>query len=217
MKGLLIKDLSLIKMQGRFLVIVAFLGVFMALNADNPTFVIGFMSYMGAIFTMNTISYDEFENGNAFLFSLPITRKMYAMEKYVFGIIFGGIMSAFSTVLCVIFELCSGFGNFVSIAEAALWTIPMLLVMLAVVIPIQLKFGGEKGRIVTIAAIGVAVGLGIAVVKLVNSENFDLNGLYRIVSFLESNFILPAAFLISCALLFISYRISVHIVEKKEF
>lgn len=217
MKGLLIKDLSLIKMQGRFLVIVAFLGVFMALNADNPTFVIGFMSYMGAIFTMNTISYDEFENGNAFLFALPITRKMYAMEKYVFGIIFGGIMSAFSTVLCVIFELCSGFGNFVSIAEAALWTIPMLLVMLAVVIPIQLKFGGEKGRIVTIAAIGVAVGLGIAVVKLVNSENFDLNGLYRIVSFLESNFILPAAFLISCALLFISYRISVHIVEKKEF
>ena len=217
MKGLLIKDLSLIKMQGRFLVIVAFLGVFMALNADNPTFVIGFMSYMGAIFTMNTISYDEFENGNAFLFALPITRKMYAMEKYVFGIIFGGIMSAFSTVLCVIFELCSGFGNFVSIAEAALWTIPMLLVMLAVVIPIQLKFGGEKGRIVTIAAIGVAVGLGIAVVKLVNSENFDLNGLYRIVSFLESNFILPAAFLISCALLFVSYRISVHIVEKKEF
>ena len=217
MKGLLIKDLSLIKMQGRFLVIVAFLGVFMALNADNPTFVIGFMSYMGAIFTMNTISYDEFENGNAFLFALPITRKMYAMEKYVFGIIFGGILSAFSTVLCVIFELCSGFGNFVSIAEAALWTIPMLLVMLAVVIPIQLKFGGEKGRIVTIAAIGVAVGLGIAVVKLVNSENFDLNGLYRIVSFLESNFILPAAFLISCALLFVSYRISVHIVEKKEF
>ena len=217
MKGLLIKDLSLIKMQGRFLVIVAFLGVFMALNADNPTFVIGFMSYMGAIFTMNTISYDEFENGNAFFFLFPITRKMYAMEKYVFGIIFGGIMSAFSTVLCVIFELCSGFGNFVSIAEAALWTIPMLLVMLAVVIPIQLKFGGEKGRIVTIAAIGVAVGLGIAVVKLVNSENFDLNGLYRIVSFLESNFILPAAFLISCALLFISYRISVHIVEKKEF
>ena len=217
MKGLLIKDLSLIKMQGRFLVIVAFLGVFMALNADNPTFVIGFMSYMGAIFTMNTISYDEFENGNAFLFALPITRKMYAMEKYVFGIIFGGIMSAFSTVLCVIFELCSGFGNFVSIADAALWTIPMLLVMLAVVIPIQLKFGGEKGRIVTIAAIGVAVGLGIAVVKLVNSENFDLNGLYRIVSFLESNFIFPAAFLISCALLFISYRISVHIVEKKEF
>ena len=177
MKGLLIKDLSLIKMQGRFLVIVAFLGVFMALNADNPTFVIGFMSYMGAIFTMNTISFDEFENGNAFLFALPITRKMYAMEKYVFGIIFGGIMSAFSTVLCVIFELCSGFGNFVSIADAALWTIPMLLVMLAVVIPIQLKFGGEKGRIVTIAAIGVAVGLGIAVVKLVNSENFDLNGL----------------------------------------
>lgn len=217
MKGLLIKDLSLIKMQGRFLVIVAFLGVFMALNADNPTFVIGFMSYMGAIFTMNTISYDEFENGNAFLFALPITRKMYAMEKYVFGIIFGGIMSAFSTVICVIFELCSGFGNFVSIADAALWTIPMLLVMLAVVIPIQLKFGGEKGRIVTIAAIGVAVGLGIAVVKLVNSENFDLNGLYSIVSFLESNFILPAAFLISCALLFVSFRISVHIVEKKEF
>ena len=217
MKGLLIKDLSLIKMQGRFLVIVAFLGVFMALNADNPTFVIGYMSYMGAIFTMNTISYDEFENGNAFLFALPITRKMYAMEKYVFGIILGGVLLAFSTVRCVIFELYRGFKDAGSIAETALWTIPLLLVMLAVVIPIQLKFGGEKGRIVTIAAIGVAVVLGIAIVRFVNSAHFDLNGLYRSLSFLESDLILPAAFLISCALLLVSYRISAHIVERKEF
>ena len=34
---------------------------------------------------MSSISYDEFDNGNAFLFSLPITRKDYVLEKYIFG------------------------------------------------------------------------------------------------------------------------------------
>ncbi len=89
--------------------------------------------------------------------------------------------------------------------------------MLAVVIPVQLKFGGEKGRIVTIAAIGLVVVLGIVIVRFVNSGGFDLSGLYRSLSFLKSDFILPAAMCISAALLFVSYRISTCIIDKKEF
>lgn len=217
MKGLLIKDLCIIKMQAKFLALILIIGVFMAFNLDNPSFVIGYMSYMGAILTMNTMSYDEFENGNAFLFSLPITRKMYAREKYVLGIVFGGVLWAFSALLCVLFELYTGAGNAADIAETALWVLPLLFVGLAAVIPIQLKFGGEKGKIVVVAALGVMVGLCAVLVKITENSSFNMNMLYERFSFLSGGLIISAAFVISLALLFLSYMISVRIVEKKEF
>ena len=38
-----------------------------------------------AIFAITTISYDEFDNGLAFLMTLPVTRKQYVAEKYLLG------------------------------------------------------------------------------------------------------------------------------------
>lgn len=51
---------------------------------------------------MSTISYDEFDNGNAFLFSMPITRKSYTVEKYAFGLIFGMVFWLLATVIALI-------------------------------------------------------------------------------------------------------------------
>ena len=53
------------------------------------TFAIGFLTFVMSLFSVSSISYDEFDNGNAFLFSLPITRTTYVVEKYCFGLILG--------------------------------------------------------------------------------------------------------------------------------
>ena len=52
-------------------------------------FAVGFLSLVAALFSLSSISYDELDNGNAFLFSLPVSRGAYAAEKYVFGLILG--------------------------------------------------------------------------------------------------------------------------------
>ena len=74
MKGLLIKDFKLMKMQRNFFFVIVMISVGQALFSDSLSVPIGFATFVFPLFTLSTISYDEFDNGNAFLFSLPITR-----------------------------------------------------------------------------------------------------------------------------------------------
>ena len=51
--------------------------------------------------------------------------------------------------------------------------LPLILLMQAVMLPFQLKFGGEKGRLVIIASIGLIIVLGAVIntiAKIVNIE-----------------------------------------------
>ena len=71
MKAMLIKDWKLMKGQKQFVFILCiFLAVFGA-TSNNLGFLISYMTLMATIFSISTISYDEFDNGNAFLFTLP--------------------------------------------------------------------------------------------------------------------------------------------------
>ena len=64
MRGLLIKDFKLMKGQKNFFIITLVAGVGMAAFMDDASFVIGYMTFLGAMFTLSSISYDEFDNGN---------------------------------------------------------------------------------------------------------------------------------------------------------
>ena len=75
MKGLLIKDFKLLKGQKNFFMPITAISIIMIIVSPGTSFPIGFLGFVGALFSLSSISYDEFDNGNAFLFSLPITRK----------------------------------------------------------------------------------------------------------------------------------------------
>ena len=75
MKGLLIKDFKLLKGQKNFFMTITAISIIMIIVSPGTSFPIGFLGFVGALFSLSSISYDEFDNGNAFLFSLPITRK----------------------------------------------------------------------------------------------------------------------------------------------
>ena len=85
MKGLLIKDFKLLKNQKQFFLIIGLITFMFLVTNDSPYFTITYATMMFSMFTMSTISYDEYDNGAAYLFSLPISRKGYVAEKY-FGI-----------------------------------------------------------------------------------------------------------------------------------
>lgn len=83
MKGLLVKDFSLMKMQKNFFITILGIAAFMTVFLKNISFPMGFLPMVISLFTLSTISYDEFDNGNAFLFTFPITRKTYVTENIV--------------------------------------------------------------------------------------------------------------------------------------
>ena len=90
MKGLLVKDFRLLKVQKNFFLLIIAVAIGMALFTNDVAPMLGFLAFVLSIFTLSTISYDEFDNGNAFLFSLPVSRKDYAIEKYCLGLILEG-------------------------------------------------------------------------------------------------------------------------------
>ena len=85
MKGLLIKDLMVLKGRKQMFIIVVFLTAMYGIMGLGA-FAMQFLSLMGTTICLSTIAYDNMDNGTAFLFALPFTRKQYVAEKYLFGI-----------------------------------------------------------------------------------------------------------------------------------
>lgn len=74
MSGLMQKDICILLQRSRVLVVLIGVGAIMGFSTDG-SFVIGFLTITCAILTVGTISYDEYDNGYPFLFTLPITKK----------------------------------------------------------------------------------------------------------------------------------------------
>ena len=74
MKGLFIKDIALMKHNKRLLMIIFLTVLFLLMSGMNSSFLMGYMPFICCILTMGTISYDEYENGLPFLFTLPVSR-----------------------------------------------------------------------------------------------------------------------------------------------
>lgn len=218
MKGLLIKDFKLLKVQKNFFLLILCIAIGMIVfTNDASSFMIGFLSFVGTLFTLSSISYDEFDNGNAFLFSLPITRKSYVTEKYGFGMILGSSFWALGTLMVIMKEVITSKYLSIDTIMAAFTILPIVFIVLAVMLPFQLKFGGEKGRIAMIGAVGIVFVIGIIITKITDALSINLISLFNQLSALNMAIFILAAIGIASIMLFISYRISLSIMKKKEF
>ncbi len=217
MKGLLIKDLRLMKVQKNFFIIFIVIAVGMAAFSYDISFMLGFLSFVLSLFTLSTISYDEFDNGNAFLFTLPISRTSYTAEKYCLALLFGGGSCIFASILAVIFGIFNKTADFSEIAMTALAILPVLIVIQSVMIPFQLKFGGEKGRIALIGALGLLFIVGIAFVKIAEMLGIDIIKVIDNLPTVSMGVMAAIIFFAVVIILFISVKISISIMKGKEF
>lgn len=216
MKGLLIKDFKLLKSQKNFFLLIAITAIGMS-GLKDSSFAIGYMAFFGSLFTISSISYDEFDNGNAFLFSLPITRKSYVIEKYSFGLLMGSSSWLLATLIVVITEQIKNTTLTTDIIMMALIIIPAMIFSLAVMLPFQFKFGGEKSRIALIAVVGMLIVIGIIIVKIANIFHIDLLSMFDNLPAMSMRTLIIAAIGIAVAALLLSFNISVKIMNKKEF
>lgn len=215
MRGLLLMDFKFLKRQTKFLIIVGLLVFVFLFNKDMSSFGVAYATMLFGIFAVNSIYYDEANNGNAFLFTLPFSRKEYVFSKYLFGMIMGGGAWLLSSLIGIGYLSMANTG--INIAE---WfainavSLILLLVMLSFMFPIQFKFGMEKSRLVMII-------LFVLVFMLINffAGEDQVDRLNEGMVFLER--INPAvlfggALVAVLAFTGISFVISVGIIEKKQ-
>ena len=219
MKGLLIKDFKLMLNQKNFFIlIVLILGATACFLDFDYYFLIGYFMFICSLFTISTISYDEFDNGNAFLFTLPFSRSRYVEEKYCFGILAGTCSWFLSFVITTIIQMINS-NNFIfsDWMLSTLVMLPIMFVMLAILIPFQLKYGSENGRIAIIIFLGGGFVVCYLLANLLAQNQINFNSLISFINNVDPLIILLIIFAICLAILFVSMKISKRIVLKKEF
>lgn len=218
MKGLLVKDFRLMKGQKNFLVLLFIMIAFVFISGMDASFFMGYLPFLFMIAAMSTITYDEFDNGMAFLMVLPISRKLYVQEKYLFGGVLGftGLASAF--VLFLISEINKGSSmTFTQYVLLFLCFLAFVILFLCLMIPIQLKFGSEKGRIVFFIIFFGIIGIVYLVSKITDKIPAQIIEVFRGIQKLPFGILAALAVGIYILALFISLKISLGIMEKKEW
>ena len=173
MKGLLIKDIKLMKNQKTFFTAMTFVGFLFLITQETPYFVITYITTMFSMFTITTLTYDEFENGAAFLFTLPFSRRDYVKEKYLFA----GILLLIGLIVSMIMWYITAVIKTGNIAwddwmSCCIGGVTAGLMMVAVALPAQLKFGPERGRIALVTIVLLAVALGILMQEFTKGTKF---------------------------------------------
>lgn len=209
MKGLFLKDLMLMKVQKRFFLLIFAAAIIIGFTMDNISFAIGYLCFLLPFYSLSTISYDEFDNGNAFLFTLPITRAGYVAEKYLFAAASGVGGAAAASILA----FCMG-GVPGEVFSTVAGVLAVALVFLAVMLPLQLKFGAEKARIVMLLGAGTVAALAFGAGKLLK---LDFAGMAASLEAMNGAALAGIAIAVIAAGMLISIRVSIAIMKKKAF
>lgn len=222
MRGLLIKDVRFTLKNKRMVMILLLVAALLLVTQgkENATFIIGYMTMVCGMLVLSTISADEFDKSGTFLMTLPIDRSTYAKEKYIFA--FGSSLAGWvlATIPCMLMQIHAG--KEVLLQAAAIFAV--ISVFQLVMLPIQLKFGGENGRMVLLgmfAFLAILIFLIDKIGKIVfaneaESEHFFLQVVNRLSSL--NGWSIGITVCILWALCFaISLSISQKIMRKKEF
>lgn len=189
-------------------------------NYDGYSFLIGYSTMIFVLLVLNTMSMDEYYKSTPFLMTLPVKRSTYVAEKYALMLGFSLIGTVFSTFLCILLhrELLQQ----LLIEGLAIYVVLALFQLL--MLPTQLKFGGDKGRIVLVGLLAcvtvIATSLGTILPRLLGIQGSIGTMLQNTIIWFFS---LPAMtitlvlILVLVVCFAISYCISLHIMQKKEF
>ena len=211
MPGMMRKDLCLLLQRSRAILMMAGVGIIIGFSTDG-SFMIGYLTMISAILTIGTISYDESDNGYLFLLTLPVTRRSYVTAKYIFCFLGDLVGWAAASVIYAGCCLAKGAGLCMEQLAAALVFLPVVGLMSAVMLPLQLKYGAEKSRL----ALAVLFG-GIGVLGALGMKLFPgLPDTLRAFPEISGAALGAAALGAVVAAVALSYWISLGIMEKKE-
>lgn len=223
MKTLLVKDYRILMTQKKSFFILLLVGVIMVISTFEIDFLTGYMMMMAMILSLGTVNYDELDNGMAFIMTLPANRKTYAIEKYVFTMI---NIVACAVIMLMIYFITKGFvnwqfgvGDMVSVTAG--W-ICGIMIAASVMIPLYLKFGAEKRRVVMMLLWGVVAVIAIGGQKLAEvmagTEAMNtINGFFAKISTLPAGVVVLAVVAVLVMVVIFSLGISIGIMKKKEF
>ena len=217
-RGLLEKDFRLFFRQGgNLFFVLVFVALFFILTGKTgAAFIATYIPSVLAVYSGNTISYDE--NGYTYLFALPVNKKIYVREKYIFSF----IMTACGWCIGVI---CAGIMVLINPEEVfdpevlamELITFFVFQAIAGIMIAIRIRFEGEKGRIVLPIAILIIFAICYTIGSFVKANLGLKESILHMIGGIGDFEIGIALIVLSLLIWFASYKYSMRAMKKKEF
>ena len=219
-RGLLEKDFRLILRQGgNLFMVLALVAIFFTImGKTGATFIAVYIPSVMAMYSGNTISYDENGHGYTYLFSLPVNKEMYVREKYIFSF----IMTVCGWCIGVI---CAGIAALINLEEVlnlemlAMEVITFFVVqaVAGIMIAIRLRFEGEKGRIVLSIAILIIFAICYTTGSILKTNLELKESILNVIGGAGDLEIAIALIVLSLLVWYASYKYSMRVMRKKEF
>lgn len=203
--------------QKSYFLFIVTLGIIISFTLGSATFVVGYIILVFGLFALNTISYDEMDNGYAFLFTLPISRADYVKEKYIYGILSSLLATFFAIVIGIGANLFMTRMEIMDIILTGIFSFLTVLIFLAINIPVRFRFSSDKARFVVISIMGIFLGTIVCLGSSGILSGNEITIALSILGGLTVTLRVLVAFAVIFLMLTISYFISVYIMRKKDF
>lgn len=202
MLGLMLKDIMNLKKTFRIYILFIVFYALLSFAGSAASSFMGVMIILITLLPISAISYDERAKWDRYALTMPVSRHMMVLSKYLLGILLliPGILAGLLFGVIADMDI---YENLVVCASLALTS----LFMLSILLPVIYRFGVERGRIIMIAV------FLLPAVLIVLLSQVDLSFL-QFDQILRFWFLFPVVIL---ALLVLSFLTSVRIYEKKDF
>ena len=144
MKGIILKDLLVLKVAMRTIIVIVLVFGFMGAMSGSA-YMTSFASVYAAILPMTCLAYDERCAFNRYAMTMPVSVGQIVLSKYITGL----ILAAAALVICIVTAAISGGGYAETIATAIL----MPMFYHSFMLPVMFKFGVEKSRIIVMVTV----------------------------------------------------------------
>lgn len=209
MKGLIYKDLCLLgSVWKSYAFILVMFSALTVTGVYDVSFLFMMVSVILCMYPSTSFSYDELAKWDRFAVSVPSGRVLVVRAKYGFALLLGAASLVFGLLLSLLaaflgrMELGNGLLTCVGGVAGA-------LLINALMLPLLFRFGAQKGRILLIAVVAALAGVLGALLAI--------GGMTAFGSGLLKSFVLVVLPVLALLALFVSYRISLGIYQKKEF
>lgn len=216
MKGLILKDLYSLSSYWKSFFIILTIFFVTATWQGNYTFFASMSCIIIMSSSFNTFSYDEFYHWDEFSITLPMTKSKIIKAKYATVLLLGGSGILISIVYYIIMAIVFQNVNFTEFFLTIIFSMLFSCYFVSVCVPTVYKFGHEKMRIFMTFIIAIPVALFIGILYLF-ADKLEAISSDITLTFGTGILTLLLSALLASAMLFVSYRISVGIFEKKEF
>ena len=200
------------------MIIFLALGFYFLLTGTDPSFGLVYTMMLAGLFSTSSITYDSHEKGMSFLLTLPIQKKTYAVEKYVFSLSVIAIMGATISLLAVGCNM-SGIRaiDMRTLGEGFVTAVTIGMVMISFMIPIYVIFGAEKARVAIMVIIGIAVAGYFVITKLAGDSMAKATNLLAKLEGLSDLQAILLLIGVMVVVVVISMIITIAGLEKKEY